>query len=91
VKGSDLARVRGDLERRRLAPGDTAAERNRRGRALVDAALRGDPPPGEAAKHTEAPRVETTACVRCYRPHEAPPGSVCASCADPPPLDLSSL
>lgn len=142
MKGRDLARVRQDQAQRRVQPGDTAEARARRGRALVDAALRGEPVPepamrkvevvmGASADDGECPtngcpigwcggadpcnrrydsdgdaidpaavdprprppvaRAEVTACARCYRPHEAPPDSVCASCADPPPQDLSGL
>ena len=94
MKGADLARVRRAAAQRALAPGDTAAARATRGRALVDAALRGEPlpePPTDPAPSRAAVRVELTACARCYRPHEAPPGTVCASCADPPPPDLSDV
>lgn len=96
MKGRDLRRVTTDVEARRPASLEQAAERAHRGRALVEqarlAARAGQPPPplpaGPAAP-VPAPRVEATACARCYRPHEAPPNTLCPVCAadDPQPLD----
>jgi len=94
VKGRDLARVRRDEALRALAPGDTAAARAARGRALVDAALRGEIEPQDLdARAAVAPavRAEETACASCYRPHEAPPGTVCPACAGAMPQDLEAL
>lgn len=94
MRGRALRRMAADLAVRRPATVEQAAERAHRGRALVDQALTaardGRPLPDlptTAPPVRPAPRVEVTACRRCYAPHEAPPDSLCGNCQDiPQPL-----
>ncbi|SBT63946.1 hypothetical protein GA0070622_0914 [Micromonospora sediminicola] len=71
-----------DLAARQARTPTEAAERARRGRALVEAALAGDAPPEAAERSEPSPPAgyEYVACVGCYRPVWGLPGSRCPAC-----------
>ncbi|MBC9006122.1 hypothetical protein [Micromonospora aurantiaca (nom. illeg.)] len=75
-----------DLAAREPRTADEAKNRAHRGRALVAAALAGQAPPEVTAPPQGSPPAgyEYVACVGCYRPIWALPGSRCPSCKPPP-------
>ncbi|TDB95381.1 hypothetical protein E1091_10270 [Micromonospora fluostatini] len=75
-----------DLAAREVRSPEQAAERARKGRALVDKALTGQVPgdddPGEVPEAKASPPAgyEYVSCVGCYRPTWGLPGSRCPAC-----------
>lgn len=71
-----------DLASRQARTPAEAADRARRGRALVEAALAGDAPPDAAERTEPSPPAgyEYASCVQCYRPVWGLPGSRCTAC-----------
>ncbi|GGM14133.1 hypothetical protein GCM10012279_35330 [Micromonospora yangpuensis] len=75
-----------DIAARQARSPEEATERARRGRALVDAALAGEPPAEPADDDLQSPPAgyEYVACVGCYRPVWGLPGSRCPACRPTP-------
>lgn len=75
-----------DLAAREARTPTEAADRARRGRALVDAALAGETPAETTTpeRPSRPAGYEYVACVGCYRPVYGLPGSRCDACTPPP-------
>lgn len=87
-RSRELARIQADLAARAARTPQEAAERARRGRALVDAALRGEPVPDATAAPSPPRRpVQVVSCARCYGPYEGRPGGLCPNWMPARPLD----